>query len=346
MNSRELVFRSLRGEETPCAASGPLAVHFCARDRGVSLKDYSLNAQTLAECVVRYYEKYKPDAVWLSADTWITAQAAGAPVTIPDGDDPIGGSREAFIRSMEDLRKLAPPDPFRSGRQPLMLDAMRRVRHELGDGVFIVGCFDQSPFSLACALSGINEMMTNLYDEEEFVAALLERCVEYCVAYGTALAGAGADMLSTGDSPAALIGPELYRRWALPAERRVFSRLHEQTRAVVSLHVCGNSEPILADMATSGADVLELDHLVPVEAACRLVPDSVAIWGNLDPVSTLMRGTPELVREQSNAALAACARAGRRRFVLSSGCTLAPDTPGANLRALIDAARDWKPITA
>lgn len=338
MNSRELVLAALRGAETPRPACGPLAVHFCARQAGVPFKDYSLDAGTLADCVVQYYEKYRPDAVWVSADTWVTAQAAGAPITVPAGDEPIGGLQDGLVHSMADLEKLVPPDPSRNGRQPLMIEALGRVRAALGNDVFIVGCFDQSPFSLACALGGINEMMVKIVDDEEFTQALLDRCVEYCVAYGTALADAGADMLSTGDSPAGMIGPALYREWALPAERRVFERLRAATQAMLSLHICGNSTKILADMATSGADILELDHLVPMELACRTIPETIAIWGNLDPVSVLMNGTPAQVREAALAALATCAAAGRKRFVLSSGCTLAPDTPDANLRALIAAA--------
>jgi uroporphyrinogen-III decarboxylase len=30
---------------------------------------------------------------------------------------------------------------------------------------------------------------------------------------------------------------------------------------------------------------------------------------------------------------------GHRRFVVSSGCTLAPDTPAANLHAMLDTVR-------
>ncbi|MCE5230759.1 uroporphyrinogen decarboxylase family protein [bacterium] len=342
MNSRELVYRALRGEATPRAACGPLAVHFCARDAGVPLSKFSLDAQTLADCVVKYWEKYRPDAVWISADTWVTAEAAGAPVTTPVGDELVAGLQEGIVQTIEDLDKLRAPDPSKNGRQPMIIDALGRVRKALGDEVFIVGCFDQSPFSLACALGGINDIMVKIIDDEDFMEALLDRCVEYCVAYGTALAGAGADMLSTGDSPAGLIGPALYREWGLPGEQRVFKRLHEDTSALLSLHICGNSTQILGDMAKSGADVLELDHLVPMDLACRVVPQNVAIWGNLDPVSVLMNGTPGQVREASIAALKTCAQAGRSRFVLSSGCTLAPDTPEANVRALIDVAREYR----
>jgi uroporphyrinogen-III decarboxylase len=77
-----------------------------------------------------------------------------------------------------------------------------------GEDVFIVACFDQSPFSLACALAGINELMMMLVTDPPFADGMLEPCIAHASAYAIALAEAGADMLSTGDSPAGMIGLE------------------------------------------------------------------------------------------------------------------------------------------
>jgi uroporphyrinogen-III decarboxylase len=103
----------------------------------------------------------------------------------------------------------------------------------------------------------------------------------------------------------------------------------------VSLHICGNAKAILPGMATSGADVLELDHAVDLSKACRIVGPHIGLWGNLDPVGIIARGTPEQVQHAAQQALAAVQAAGHSRFVLSSGCTLAVETPSANLEALI-----------
>ena len=143
-----------------------------------------------------------------------------------------------------------------------MLDALQRVVAALGRDVFVVACFDQYPFSLAAALMGINEIMLKLVDDPPFVEALMQRCMDYGLAYGRALAGAGANMLSGGDSPAGLIGPRLYREVALPFEKRLIAGLKSVTGKPVSLHICGDGTPILADMALSGANVLEVDHKV------------------------------------------------------------------------------------
>jgi uroporphyrinogen-III decarboxylase len=148
------------------------------------------------------------------------------------------------------------------------------------------------------------------------------------------MAECGADMLSTGDSPAGLVGPELYRSFCLPAEQHVFKTLRESTDFKLSLHICGDATAILPDMAKSGADVVELDQSVDFQLADQRLPKDMAIWGNIDPVGVLLRGTPDDVLTAANGLLAQAASTNRR-FVLSSGCTIAPDTPPGNVRALI-----------
>ena len=269
---------ALLGLPTPRIPHTLLAVHFCATHAGISLRDYSTDAKNLAAAVLNYYEDFRPDAVWVSADTWVTAEAMGATIVFPGDHEPACGAGGPFIETMDDIAAIPPADPFTQGRQPVMLQALAFVREAIGSEAFVIGCFDQSPFSLACAMAGIDRLMMKLKVDPPFVEALLDRCVEYARAYGLAMAATGVDMLTTGDSPAGLIGPELYREVILPAEQRV----------------------------------------------CRTLR-----------VGVLLRGTPGDVESACRAALKTVKAAGRRRFVLASGCTLAPATPADNVRAFL-----------
>ena len=221
MTSQTLVASALAGLPVPRVPVGPLAVHFCARAAGYTLRQYTTSAQALADSVIRYYERFKPDAVWLSADTWVSAEAMGARVGATDDNQPFGGLGEPLVRTTADIDRIPAPDVGTQGRYPLMLDALSRVAHALGQEVFVVACFDQYPFSLAAALMGINEIMLKVSDDPPFVEALMHRCSDYAAAYARALSNAGADLLSGGDSPAGLLGPDLYRQLVLPAEKRL-----------------------------------------------------------------------------------------------------------------------------
>lgn len=344
ITSKELVARAIRGEPTPRVATGPLAVHFCAHRLGVSLKDYTRCARTMADCVVRYYEDFRPDAVWLSADTWVTAGAMGAEIGFTADNQPMGLIGPPPINTMADVDRLPPPDPYSQARYPLMLDAMRRIVGQIGKETFIVPCFDQYPFSIACAMMGHERFMMALFDPEErpLIDALMQRAFEYAEAYAVALAEAGADLLSGGDSPAGLIGPEPYREIAWPFEKRLVQSLQQKTGLPVSLHICGNATPYLADMAATGADVLELDENADLAEALEIVGSDVAVWGNLAPVSLLAQASPDAVRETTRQTVEQVRAAGHARFILSSGCTLAVETPAENLRAMLDVAREMQ----
>lgn len=345
MNARRLVKAALAGEGVPRCPTGPLAVHYCARLSGVSVRQYTLDARVPADCVAAYYRRFRPDAVWLSADTWVNAEAMGVPIGFPDENQPAGGVGPPLIRTAEDVERIPPPDAARSGRWPLMLQALRMIREVLGEEVFLVACFDQYPFSLASQLLGINRMMTAVLEERDLVEALMERCLEYTLTYAAALAEAGADMLSGGDSPAGLIGPRLYREIAQPFEKRLIARIRERTSIPVSLHICGDGSAILRDMAATGADVLEIDFPVEIRRAAEIVGPDVALWGNLDPVRVLAQAAPDEVYRRTQALLEQVRASGVRRFVLSSGCTLAMETPPENLDAFFAAARDFGPWT-
>ncbi len=341
LTSREIVGRALAGSTTPRPATGPLAVHYCARYAGISLRRYTTDVNAMVASITRYYEAFRPDAIWLSADTWVTAQAMGARVGFASDEQPMGGVGAPCVQTAADIDSIAAPDPSTQGRCPLMLEAVRQLVQRFGQDVFIVACFDQYPFSLACALMGIDQLMLKLIDDRPMVQALMTRCAEYTAAYANALADMGAAMLSGGDSPAGLVGPDLYREVVWPAEQHLIGHLHATTKVPISLHVCGDATPILPAMATSGADVLELDYQVDMTSAATVVGPDVALWGNLDPVSVLAHGTPDSVRAATRALLAAIDRAEHPRFVLSSGCTLAVETPAENVHAMLDAAAHW-----
>jgi MtaA/CmuA family methyltransferase len=334
MNSRERVRNTLAGLDLPRFPCGPLSVHVTATLAGVSIEDYTLKPDAMVDCICRYHERFQPDAAWLSADTWVLAEAMGAAVAFPGKNQPMSGIGNPLVKAVSDIDAIPRADPSTQGRLPLMIEAMEKLRNRLGDDVFIVACFDQSPFSLACALGGMSEMMMKAVIDLPFVEALMDRCAEFTTAYAIALGHAGADLLSTGDSPAGLLSPEQYRNIALPFEQRVFQAVKERCGVPASLHICGDAAHLLVDMATSGTQVLEIDHLVDLETACKKIPEAITIWGNIDPVGVIEKGPPERIKVAMEEAIRIITNHRRKRFVLSSGCTLTPNTPASHVEAL------------
>ena len=82
---------------------------------------------------------------------------------------------------------------------------------------------------------------------------------------------------------------------------------------------------------------MDIDWQVDPVRALELAGPHMALRGNIDPVSVLLDGTPELVEQRVEELLTRVA--GRGRLLLSSGCDVPPNTPPDNIRALVRAGR-------
>ena len=78
----------------------------------------------------------------------------------------------------------------------------------------------------------------------------------------------------------------------------------------------------------------EMDIAVVREA----VGSDLVLLGNVAPLDTLARGTPEQVLEEARACVGEAAPGGR--FILSAGGGASPGTAAENLDALVRAARE------
>ncbi|HQE27256.1 MAG TPA: uroporphyrinogen decarboxylase family protein, partial [Phycisphaerae bacterium] len=279
------------------------------------------------------------DGVYIAADTWINAEAIGFPRVEHPPHEPARG-HGTWIESVDQIRELPMPDPNRSGRWPLMIDAVRHAVRMAGNDSLIIANFDQSPFSLACQLRGIDRFMLDLVDDPPFAHELLAYCARAIARYAVALGRAGAHVLNTGDSAAggSLIGTRYYEEFAFPYERQVFDTIRREIDTPVTLHICGDAGMCLDRMVETGAAGIEVDHRMDLRDVRRRCGERVTVIGNVGPVGPLLRGTPEAVRAACRACLDAFA--GSNRFILSTGCAISPLTPPENLRAMVEAAED------
>jgi uroporphyrinogen decarboxylase len=155
------------------------------------------------------------------------------------------------------------------------------------------------------------------------------------------MAETGAHMLSNGNSIAGpdVVSPPLYRRLALPYDRRIAAEAHRLGLPHV-LHICGDTGAILPDMISTGSDGLDLDYKTDARLACRLMGATTTFIGNIDPCSVLALGEPRLVEEKTRE-LCALFRENPR-FILNAGCALPSTTPAENLRTMIRTAREHR----
>ena len=337
MNGRDRVLAALRGGPTDRV---PVLLHnflMAARENGVPQSRFRRDGRAIAASLIRAVETYDYDGVLIDVSTAMLAGALGVPVDFPE-DQP-ARCKGPLIDSLEAVPDLPPPAVAGYFEIEAAVEAARLLKAHFGDAVAVRGNADQCPFSLASMVRGMDSWMMDLVDAEP---ARLDALLDYCAAatrqFLDAMAGAGADVLSNGDSPAGpdLVSPAVYRRFARPWEKVCADRAHALDKPYI-LHICGNTGPILEDMIGTGADGLELDYKTDARRARDTMAGRACFIGNIDPSGVLALGTPEKVEDATRSLLALFA--GNSRFILNAGCAIPAETPPANLRALIRAAR-------
>ncbi len=338
MNPVQRCLKAIRHEPPDRVPVIPLIISHAAQLAGVPFWNYNRDPKVIVDCQVAAWRQYGYDGIHVTTDNWILPQALGVPVQFHPDIPPVGLARP--LANTKDLSVLTPLREAKSAaRMGLLPEATRYARDLLGDTCFIKTNFDQGPFSLASAVRGIEQLMIDMHDNEEFVFDLLEICTEMVYELGLAVGRACPHAITFGDSVAGLISRKDYVKFAYPPEKEVVRKLHAALDVPVFLHICGRASHILDYMTKTGADVLELDHFNDFAEVKQQVGSTVCLEGNLDPTRVLLQGTPELVCEKGVELIRAADAGGG--LILSSGCEVPRDTPPENVAAMVRAARDF-----
>lgn len=315
MTSRERCLASIAGTAPDRTPVFPLLMFFAQQRAGITYREFATNGLALADAQGAIRARFPVDALTVCSDAFRLPADLGADMAFPDDKPPYAKNR--LIRDAADLRKLGRPDPAAVGsRMADRLLGVRELARGAGRDCLVVGWVDM-PFAEACSLVGLTEFMLLLVDEPALAHRILEWISVRVIDFAVAQVEVGAPLIGAGDAAASLVSPEQYREFVLPYEQRVSEAIHA-AGGLVKLHICGQTTHLLEDMVTSGADLSNVDHLVPFEAACAVYgPHGLCFKGNLDPVSEMMQSTPEACSKKCKSLIR---KARGLRFMLSPGC--------------------------
>jgi len=339
MNGYQRIKTSLTGKWPD---KRPVMLHnfmMAAREAGVSMKVYRSNPKEAARAHIEAVEKYNLDGVLIDFDTVTLASAVGVPIDYPE-DEPARCSG-ALLNSVEAINDLQPLDISSNEHIQIWLETCKLVKNYFGDEIFVRGNCDQAPFSLASMIRPAEEWMTDLYLNEEYVFKLLDYSSDISGQFISLVAETGVHMVSNGDSPAgpALISPDMYRKFALPYEKKMVEIAHELGLPYL-LHICGNTDIILDDMVQTGADAFELDYETDINKVYNICKDSITFFGNIDPSAIIALGTPDQVEDKAIELLALYNDSPRH--VMNAGCAIPAITPSENIQRLVEVSKNYQ----
>jgi uroporphyrinogen decarboxylase len=301
---------------------------------GAKVGDLTKSPELLAEALLASYRKFDYDGVRVGLDVAVEAEAMGCEANLP-ADAPVS-IKKHILHEPEDLAKMKKPDPYKDGRMPYIIKATQICAKEIGDTGFITS-LAMGPLNLASQLMGVSDLLMMFIDEPEFVEDLLDFTSEITVDYAKALYKAGAHCIVMGEAfcSVSMIGPAFYRQFVVERHKKVIEELKRSGIRYTTFHICGELEPILMDVASTGVDSMDVDAPVDMAKCRKLLGQKMAFIGNVSPAA-LLNSPADQITELSKVALIGKDDLG---LVLGAGCNMAPDTPFANTQAMVDAAK-------
>lgn len=343
LTSRERVLRAVHRAPTDCVAAMPYMYDIAAVTAGIPLQQFYTDPQAMVQAQLALHDCVGQDVIAIGSDNFYIAEGFGCQTT--RGNDELPALVKPPLTRLADVFGLSVPDPYTQGRMPVMLEALRLARKAVGDEVALRSP-GTGPFALASYFIGTQQWLLEVAQveaelEEANAAAVhyaLDLASDALIRFGKACWDAGADILHCGDSLAScnVISPRTFERFSFPYLQKVFRAWKAHGVTCALLHICGNSTKVLDLYAATGADLVEVDHVVDLAAAKQRIGERVTLVGNVDTVTELLQGTPAAVHASAQRCIDQAGRGGG--FLLGSGCIVPRYTPIENVQEMIRVA--------
>lgn len=321
---REKILSLLSGKKIDTQPSFSGLIHITAeglQSEGLVFHEIHKDAVKMARAAASTFRLTGMPSAALPLDLCVPAEVLGAELNYYEGGEfQFPQVRKALVESTKEVKALEP----QTGRLPIVCEAIRLVKNDIGRNVLISGMIP-GPYTLLLYICNPKNLFIEMKKEPQIVIGALLHLASFLSQIGQAYLNAGADFITVhemGGSPG-FIGPSKFEQFVLPA----LKELHGRIRAPRVLSVCGDTNKSMHLLSQSGADAISVDQTNDLAASRALLKDKL-LFGNIDPVQTLWRGDHAQVAESISRAKEAGVDA------IWPGCDLVPQTPIANLSSL------------
>lgn len=325
MTGKELLFSTLRHEATPRAPWVPFAGIHAGKLTGANATQVLTDEEELVKALLEVNRLYKPDGQPVVFDLQLEAEILGCGLVWAD-DCPPSVSSHPLADTMTVPCKCKLPTA-ESGRMPLVLSAMRRMKEAVGDTTALYGLIC-GPFTLASHLRG-NDIFMDMFDDDEYVHDLLNFCLDCAKRMSDLMLEAGMDVIAVVDPLVSQISASHFEEFLSEPYTELFRYLREEKHAFSSLFVCGNATRNIEVMCQTNPDSISVDENVDILAA-KAVTDkyNVVIGGNIPLTSIMLHGTQQDNMKYVVDMLAQLPE--YKNFIVAPGCDMPYDVPVDN----------------
>ncbi|MCL5986214.1 MAG: uroporphyrinogen decarboxylase family protein [Actinobacteria bacterium] len=139
---------------------------------------------------------------------------------------------------------------------------------------------------------------------------------------------------------AEIISPDMFRRFCVPYDNRLFDALGKDLKDGRSMHMCGDTTHLLDILVNEEkiTSFIGFGSSVNPYIVAEKMGGKVYLWGNLSCTS-LLNGPEKIIYEEALNCIRAFSRFGG--FCLGDGFNVAPGTPLENLETAVLAAKEF-----
>ncbi|MCQ1536925.1 MtaA/CmuA family methyltransferase [Methanosarcina sp. KYL-1] len=298
---------------------------------GASWPDAHSDPEKMAALALAGHEIAGLEAVRYPYCLTVLAEALGCEVRMGTKSIQPSVLSHPFSKGPEGLK--VPEALLEKGRIPVVLKATEILKARTGGEVPLIAGME-GPLTVFSHLAEIKSCLIWMIKKPDYVAQFMETCTEVCIEYANALLDHGADALCMPDGgivASGMMPPSVLEDSVKPFYKEFCKNL----KGPKILHICGEVGGSLKTLSECGFDAISIEEKVSIKAAKASIGDRARLIGNISPSGTLLFGTPEHVKAEAKQCLSDGVD------ILAPGCGIAPMTPLANMRAIVEARDEW-----
>ena len=291
------------------------------------------NPELAAEVTLQPLRRFGMDAAIIFSDILLLPWGLGQGLEYASGEGP----RLPPIRDRAGVEALDPS--MLAGRITPVQESLRRVRSQLNEEALI--CFAGAPFTVACYMvegGGSKDFAATrsmAHGDPALFDALMAIVEAATLEFLSAQIEAGADVAMLFDSWAGILSPRLFQRYVTDPATRLVAALRARHPGIPLIGFPRLAGTMIGGYAKqAGVDAVAMDTACDPAVVRSLVPESVALQGNLDPLSLLAGG--ESMRAETAGLLEAMRG---RAFVFNLGHGIVQQTPPEHVAQLVAQVR-------
>ncbi len=329
---RQRVLKFIKGEQVdrPPVFSGMGNIIKPVLDKyGIKFSNVHRDPELMAKAAVGMYREYGFECAVIPFDFAVEAEALGSKPNFYDGEDQVlyPTIKEKAIKDVGEL--VVPDDLANTARIPVVTEAIKIARADLGDEVAI-GTYILGPFTLAGQLKELDELLEESFTEPEKTNELLEKLSDVIIDIFNLYRDAGADYFTLREMGATsdVLSPKSFNSLVKPHLLKIIDKMPRPN----ILHICGNTNYIVEDMAKCGADAISVDHKNELLVSREKIGPDVVMFSGFDPIKVLHQGKLEDVRPEA-------LKMREGASAVWPGCDIWPEVTEENMRELVDALK-------